>query len=127
MDRTGGGQHEGGAIFLENDQPHPIAALVSISEQRDDGSLGGRHALGNRHRPGGIHHEQHQVGGLLYPHLALKIGRFNGECHLLALLCPFDLERSCSAQRGIESNIIGLAIGRAGLDVTAAFTLGVGT
>jgi hypothetical protein len=57
----------------------------------------------------------------------LKIGRLDGKRHLFALFGPFHLERRGSAQRGIESEVICLALGRAGLDIPAALALRVGT
>jgi hypothetical protein len=49
----------------------------------------------------------------------------DGKRYFFALFGPLHLERSRGAQRGIESDIVGFTLGRAGLDVTAAFTLGV--
>ena len=111
---------------MEDDQAHPVAALVGIGEQGEDGALGGAHALGDRHRPGGIDHEQHQVGGLLDADLALKIGRADGKGHPLAQLGALALEGGGGAHGGVKGQVIGAPVGGARLDVAAALALGVG-
>ena len=75
LDRVCRRQDQRGAIFLEHDQPDPVATLVCVCEQRKDRPFGRGHALGDCHRPGGIDHKQDQVGRLLDPHLALEVTR----------------------------------------------------
>jgi hypothetical protein len=44
---------------------------------------------------------------------------------VFALFGSLFLERSCGAQRGVEGQVVGLAIGRASLDIAPALALGV--
>jgi hypothetical protein len=111
LDRVGGRQDQGSPVLLEYDQADPVAALVGVREQGKDGALGGRHPFGHRHRPGSVHHEQHQVGGFLYPNLALEVNRANGEGHR-RLRCSFAvrLEWGRGAQGGIKGQVIGASL-----------------
>jgi hypothetical protein len=51
----------------------------------------------------------------------------DGKSHLFPLLNALFLERGCGADGGVEGYIISPAVGRAGLDITAAFALGMRT
>ena len=126
LDRIGGGQHQGGAILLEDDQPHPVAPLVGIGQQGEDSPLSGRHALGNRHRPGSIHYKKHQIGRFFDPHFTLQVAGLNRKRHFLALLgAPFLMGRG-GADSGVECNIAGFSVGGSRLNVAAAFALRAG-
>ena len=113
-------------LLLEHDQPDPVPALVGVGEQGKDGALGGRHPLGDRHRPGGVHHEQDEVAGPADAHLAVEILALHGEGHVLPLFQALDLERRGGANGGVEGKIVGFAGGGSGTDVAAALFLGVG-
>jgi hypothetical protein len=102
MDRVGGRQHHGSPIFLEDDQPHPVPALVGIGQQRKDGPFRSSHTFGDGHGPGSINHEKHQVSGSLHPYLALKISRLNGKSHTLALFVTPLLVWGSSTEGGIK-------------------------
>lgn len=119
-------QDERGAIFLEDDQPHPIASLVSIGQQGENGAFRGSHSLCDRHGPGSVHHKEHQVGGALYAYFPLKVGRADGEGKPLSLFAALPLIGGCGAQGGIECQVGGLPLCRASLDIAAAFPVGMG-
>ena len=119
------GQDKCGAVLLEDDQTDPVAALIGVRQQGQDGTLRGGHTLCHGHGPGSIHQKQDQVGGLLDAYLALQVTFLDGKSHLLALLDASFLEGCCRADGGIEGHIVGFAVGRAGLNVTASFALGV--
>ncbi len=57
----------------------------------------------------------------------MQIGSFDGESDLFAAFLAVDLIWRGSPNGGIEGNIGGFSFGRARLDVTAAFALGLGT
>ncbi len=124
-DRIGGRQDESGPVLLEDDQPHAVAALVGIGQKGQDGALGGSHAFRDSHGPGSIHQEQDQIGGLFDADFPLQVALLDGESHLFTLLGALRLEGRGGAQGRIESHVVSLAVGGAGLDVTAAFALGV--
>jgi hypothetical protein len=124
MDRIGGRQDGDGAILLEDHQSDPVAALVGVGEEREDGALGGRHPLGDGHRPGGVHHKQDEVARLAHADLLLKVGRLDGEGHLLPLIETVDLVGGGRPQGGVERDVVGLAGGGAGSDVAAALAIG---
>ncbi len=124
--RVGGRKDHGCAVLLENDQTHPITALVGVGEQGQDSALGGRHALSDCHRPGGIHNEQHKVGGLFHAHLALEVTGADGEGYPLTLFLALLLEGGGGTYRGIKRQVIGFAVGRASLDIAPALAIGVG-
>jgi hypothetical protein len=126
LDRIGGRQYQCCPIFLENDQPNPIAALVGVRQQGKDSPFGGLHAFSYRHRPGSIHDEHDQIRRFLDSHLALQIAGLNGKSNFLALVFTVNLVGSGCPDRGIKSNIRGFAICRARLDVAAALALSLG-
>ena len=117
LDAGGGRQHDPRFLALEDDQPHLVAALVGIVQQRDDRALGGLHALGRGHAPRGIHHEEHQVGGPAHAHLLLQVLPLDDERQLAlgALARAAALEGRGRAEGGVEGQILrpALTIGRA--------------
>jgi len=126
LHRVGGGQHQGGAVLLEDDQTDAVAALVGVREQREDGALGGVHALGDGHGPGGVHQEEHKVGDALDADLALEVALLDGEGQALALLGAAFLEGGGGAEGGVEGDVVVAVARRARLDIAAVLALGVG-
>ena len=121
-----GGQNQAGAVFLEDDQANPVAALVGVGEQGEDGALGGAHPFGDGHRPGCIHEEEHQVGGAAHADLLLEVGFLDGEGDAAAGVGALPLEWGGGADGGIEGEIGGGVFRGMGLDVAAAFAVGAG-
>jgi hypothetical protein len=113
-----------GLVPLEHDQPHPIAPLVGIDQQAQDGALGSLHPLAGRHAPTGIHHEQNQVGSPTDAHLALDVARPDGQGEVV--VCALPLVGGCLAQGGVEGDVVVLSLGWAGLDVATALAVGAG-
>lgn len=124
--RIGRRQHQGSAVFLEDDQPDPVAALVGVGQQRQDRRFGRLHALGDRHRPGAIDQKEDQVGGLAHAHFFLKIVGTDGKSDLALLAQGFAaaLIGRGGAQCGVKSHIAAVARGWARHDVAPAFGLG---
>ena len=56
----------------------------------------------------------------------MEIGGADGKGHLLAQVGALALEGRRGAQRSVEGQVLGLALGGAGLDVAAVFAVGVG-
>ena len=81
----------------------------------------------DRHAPRGIDHEQDQVGGFADAHFALKIALAQGIRHagFALLLLAGALKRRGGAQRGVEGDVVGLAVGGARLHVAPALAVGV--
>ncbi len=126
LDGVGWGQHKCGAVLLEDDQSHPVAALVGIRQQGQDRALGGVHPFCHCHGPGGIHQEQDQVGHALDPDLALQVGRLDGESQPFSFLCAVHLVGSRGAEGGVEGDVILLVSGRTRLDIASVLALGLG-
>jgi len=124
--RVGGWQDHGCPVLLKNDQTHTITPLVGVGEQGQDSALGGRHALSDCHRPGGIHNEQHKVGRLFHAHFALEVTGADSEGYPLALFQALLLEGSGGAYCGVKCQVIGFAIGGASLDIAPSLAIGVG-
>jgi hypothetical protein len=118
-------EDEGGAILLKDHEANAIPALIGIREQGKNRTLGGIHALGNRHGPRGIHQEEHEVGDALDADLALKIRAFDGECEPLALFDAAPLKRGSGAEGGVECDIVNLVVGGSRLDIAAVLALGL--
>ena len=116
------------AVLLEGDQTDPVAALVGIGKQREDGALCGGHSFGDCHRPRGIYQEQHQIGGAPYAHLALVIAALNGKSHIaLFLQIGTALLEGCGGTEGcVEGNVILAAHSRARHDIAPALAVAVG-
>src|SRR5581483_9098776 len=119
---VGGRQHQDRPVFLEDDQPDAIPALVGIRQQGHDRAFGGVHAFGNGHAPRRIDHEQDQVGGTLHPDFALQVLVLNGVGH--PLMFSAALEGRGSAEGSVEGDVISPVASGPGLDVPATFALG---
>jgi hypothetical protein len=111
---------------LENDQAHPISALVSIRQQRKDGALSGSHTFSDGHRPGCIYDEEHQVGGALHPYFTLKISWLNGKSHTFTLFFTPLLVGCCGAEGSIKSQIGSLPFRRSGTYITPTLAFSMG-
>ncbi len=121
-----GGRTKRGAVLLEDDQAHAVAALVGICQQGQDRALGRVHPFCHRHRPGGIHQEQNQIRHALDADLALQVRGFDGKSQSFAFFNALFLEGSRGPEGGVEGDVVLLFPGGTRLDVTPVFALGLG-
>ena len=67
-------QHQPGAIGPEGDHRDLVATLIGIAQQRQCRTADRGHPIPRRHRPGGVHDEDHQVALTADPFGAADVG-----------------------------------------------------
>src|SRR6185312_10930285 len=75
LHRRGGRQRELGSGPAERDQTHLVPALVGVEQQGQDRALDRAHPLPGRHRPAGVHGEEHQVSLTALAYRLAQVGR----------------------------------------------------